>query len=192
MSYSGKEAKDAGAGLPLTADLAETLRGTLKEFEHFPINGIRFKDISPVLAARGALTDAVSALMPSIAALDVEAVLGIDARGFVLGAALADRLRSGLIMVRKPGKLPGEVQSFDYTCEYCAGQLQITKGLVGKRLRCLIVDDLLATGGTARATANFVKSQEGKVVGYAFMLEINALNGRKQLNDAPVVSVMRC
>ena len=168
------------------------LRGALKEFEHFPIDGILFKDISPVLASRGALTETVSAMMPAISAWDVEAVLAIDARGFVLGAALADRLRSGLIMVRKPGKLPGEVQSFDYTCEYCSGQLQVSKGLIGKQLRCLIVDDLLATGGTARATADFVKSQGGQVVGYAFILEINALNGREQLIDAPVVSVIRC
>jgi adenine phosphoribosyltransferase len=145
-----------------------------------------------MLARRGALANAVSAIEPLVAPLNVDAVLAVDARGFVLGAALCDRLGSGLVMVRKPGKLPGEVLSFDYTCEYCTGRLEVTAGLVYTGLRCLIVDDLLATGGTARATADFTVSQGAIVVGYAFMLEIEALKGRDRLNDAPVVSVVRC
>jgi len=94
--------------------------------------------------------------------------------------------------VRKPGKLPGNVQSFDYTCEYCSGQLEVTAGVVTPGLRCLVVDDLLATGGTARATADFIDTQRGLVVGFAFMLEIGALKGREQLVEAPVISLMRC
>ncbi|NKF30723.1 adenine phosphoribosyltransferase, partial [Pseudomonas sp. BGM005] len=92
----------------------------------------------------------------------------------------------------KPGKLPGDVLSFEYSCEYCSGTLEVTAGLIGDGLRCLIADDLLATGGTARATGNFVKSQGGEIAGYAFILEIEVLKGRRQLDDAPVISAMTC
>ncbi|MCK1326587.1 adenine phosphoribosyltransferase [Bradyrhizobium sp. 156] len=175
----------------LGTELHLALRGALREVPHFPISGILFKDISPMLARPAALADAVSAIEPVVAPLGAEAVLAIDARGFVLGSALSDRLRSGLVLVRKPGKLPGEVQSFDYTCEYCSSRLEVTAGLIQSGLKCLVVDDLLATGGTARATANLVISQGATVVGYAFMLEIEALKGREQLDDAPVVSLLR-
>ncbi|MBW4421889.1 MAG: adenine phosphoribosyltransferase [Myxacorys californica WJT36-NPBG1] len=180
------------SGPLLNPELDRSLRDLLREVPHFPIEGILFKDLAPLLAQRGALTEAVSALEPLIAPLDVEAILAIDARGFILGAAMADRLRAGLVMVRKPGKLPGEVQSFDYTCEYCTGRLEITTGAVTPNLRCLVIDDLLATGGTARATADFIISQRGIVVGFAFMLEIGVLKGRDQLVEAPVISLIRC
>jgi adenine phosphoribosyltransferase len=172
--------------------LESTFRTLLKEIPHFPIKGIVFKDISPLLARRGFLNAAVSAIEPVVTSLRVDAVLAVDARGFILGAALSDRLHSGLIMVRKPGKLPGDVQSFEYSCEYCSGRLEISAGIIEAGMRCLIVDDLLATGGTARATANFVKSQQAVVCGYAFMIEIQTLNGRDQLRDAPVISMFPC
>lgn len=134
----------------------------------------------------------VAAVVPQVQPLDFDSVLAIDARGFILGASLADRLGAGLILVRKPGKLPGAVESFDYTCEYCSGQLEVTAGSVSPGLKCLIVDDLLATGGTARATADFVTAKGGIVCGYAFMLEIGGLRGREQLGDAPVISLIKC
>lgn len=124
--------------------------------------------------------------------LDLDKILAVDARGFVLGAALADRLETGFVMVRKPGKLPGPVDRFDYTCEYCSGQLEVTRGAVSAGDRCLVLDDLLATGGTARATADFVKSQGGVVAGFSFMVEIEPLGGRSRLTDAPVFSLFRC
>jgi adenine phosphoribosyltransferase len=179
-------------GPELAPELDGSFRSALREVPHFPIEGILFKDLAPMLARPGALTDAVSALYPLVASLNPDAVLAVDARGFILGAVLADRLGAGFIMVRKPGKLPGDVQSFDYTCEYSTGQLEVTSGLVSRGLRCLVVDDLLATGGTARATADFVRAQSGLVVGFAFMLEIQVLEGRKQLDDAPVISLLRC
>ena len=169
-----------------------SLRNTLRDVPGFPSAEIVFKDISPLLARPGALADAVSILEPDVFNLDVEAVLAIDARGFVLGAAIADRLRCGLVMVRKPGKLPGSVDAFDYTCEYCSGRLEVTSGLLHRGLRCLVVDDVLATGGTARATADYAASKGGNVVGYAFLLEIEALRGREKLFEAPVESVLCC
>jgi adenine phosphoribosyltransferase len=176
----------------LDVEAAQSFRSSLREIHHFPVDGIMFKDLSPMLARPGALSAAVSVLEPLVVSLKINSVLAVDARGFILGAALADRLDAGLIMVRKPGKLPGNVQTFDYTCEYCSGQLQVTAGLVSDGLRCLVVDDLLATGGTARATADFVRSQKAVVAGFAFMLEIEALNGRAQLTEGPVVSLMHC
>jgi len=176
----------------LSRDFEALLRGALREIPHFPISGILFKDISPLLARPGVLAAVVSAIEPIVAQLDVETVLAIDARGFVLGAALADRLRAAFVMVRKPGKLPGEVQSFEYTCEYCSGRLEVSAGVVRRGMRCLVVDDLLATGGTARATADFAASQGAIVIGFSFLLEIAALNRRERLKGAPVVTLLRC
>lgn len=179
-------------GPALTRETEGALRASLREIPHFPVSGILFKDLAPLLARPGAVTDCVSALHPLVARLEADVLLAIDARGFILGAALADRLRCGFVMVRKPGKLPGDVHAFDYSCEYCDGQLEVTDGAIRPGLRCLIVDDLLATGGTARATADFVTRRGGQVVGFAFMLEIEALAGRRCLTDAPVFSIMRC
>ncbi|EJZ17889.1 adenine phosphoribosyltransferase [Rhizobium azibense] len=145
-----------------------------------------------MLAGRGALGEVVSTVASQVSGTEIDAILAVDARGFILGASLADRLGCGFIMVRKPGKLPGDVLSFEYSCEYCSGTLEVTAGLIGDGLRCLIADDLLATGGTARATGNFVKSQGGEIAGYAFILEIEVLKGRRQLDDAPVISAMTC
>lgn len=164
----------------------------LREIPDFPIQGIRFKDLAPVLAQPGALSDAVSSIAPVVEPLEANTLLAIDARGFVLGAALADRLRCGFVMVRKPGKLPGSVHGFDYTCEYCSGRLEVSQGLIRQSSRCLIVDDLLATGGTARATADFVSSLGAVVAGYAFLVEIQFLMGRGRLTDAPVTTLFKC
>jgi adenine phosphoribosyltransferase len=167
-------------------------RDGLRDVPHFPIEGILFKDIAPVLAKRGALTQAVSAIDSMVAGLEAQKVLAVDARGFVLGAALADRLEAGFVMVRKPGKLPGPVHSFAYTCEYCSGRLEVTEGLREEGDRCLVIDDLLATGGTARATADFIRARGALVVGFCFMVEIVALRGRGRLYEAPVFTLFRC
>lgn len=192
MEYADRVQVSPNVHLEHIGEFDLSLCGHLREMPNFPIDGLLFKDISPMLAQRGFVNKAISAIEPLVSPLGVEAVLAIDARGFVLGAPLSDRLGSGLVMVRKPGKLPGDVHSFEYTCEYCSGRLEVTAGLIQPNLRCLIVDDLLATGGTARATADFVLSQGGVVVGYAFMLEIEALQGRERLKDAPVVRLFKC
>jgi adenine phosphoribosyltransferase len=96
-----------------------------------------------------------------------------------------------MVLVRKPGKLPGDNHSFDYTCEYCSGRLEVRRGTLRVGQRCLIVDDLLATGGTARATADFVKRMGGDVVGFSFFVELSALNGRQILTEAPTFSLLK-
>ncbi|NCJ07525.1 adenine phosphoribosyltransferase [Synechococcales cyanobacterium C] len=176
----------------LSLDLQSAFLEHVHEIEHFPIENILFKDIAPVLAQPGMLNRAVSTISPVVTALQPDKILAVDARGFILGAALADRSEAGLVMVRKPGKLPGSVHRFAYTCEYSSGHLEVTYGVVKPGDRCLIVDDLLATGGTARATADFTLECGAAVLGYCFMVEIEALEGRKRLHDGPVHTIFRC
>lgn len=172
--------------------LESLFRDWVKDVPDFPQPGIVFKDIAPMLARPGALTRCVNALEPSARKLAPDMVLAVDARGFVIGGALADRLECGFVMVRKPGKLPGSILSFDYANEYGSGQLQVTCGVIAQGARCLVVDDLLATGGTARATGDFVRSVGATVVGYAFLVELCFLNGRARLADAPIVTLFKC
>ncbi|PIG92850.1 adenine phosphoribosyltransferase [Gloeocapsopsis sp. IPPAS B-1203] len=176
----------------LSSELQTFFLANVHEIEHFPIANILFKDIAPVLAQPGMLSRAVSAISPVVMELKPDKILAVDARGFILGAALADRTEAGLVMVRKPGKLPGTVHRFAYTCEYSSGHLEVTDGVIDYGDRCLIVDDLLATGGTARATSDFTVERGAIVVGYCFMVEIEALEGRKRLHDGPVHTIFRC
>jgi adenine phosphoribosyltransferase len=169
----------------------QKLEAQVPEIADFPIQGIKFKDISPLLAQPGALTSAVGTLYDQLSPLLLDLVLAVDARGFVIGAPLACRIGAGLVMVRKPGKLPGKTHRFSYECEYCTGSLEVTHGIIPSGARCLIVDDLLATGGTARATADFVKSVGATVAGFCFLVELLDLNGRTRLSDADVFSLVK-
>lgn len=172
---------------------AKTLfHNSIRTIADFPVKGIQFKDIAPFLAEKGAMSLSASIMAEWIAHHDIDKVLAIDARGFVLGAAVADRIGAGFVMVRKPGKLPEPVHSFDYTCEYSTGQLEVSHDVIRPGDRCLVLDDLLATGGTARATADFAKSLGAMLVGYSFMVEIEFLEGRERLSDAPVYSLFKC
>jgi adenine phosphoribosyltransferase len=170
--------------------LVAEMKTHVAEILDFPIPGIHFKDIAPLLAKPKMLHRAVAAVEDAFQGVQCDAILAVDARGFVLGAALADRMHAGFVMVRKPGKLPGKVDSFGYECEYCSGSLEITSGVVEPGLSCLIVDDLLATGGTARATADYVLQRGASVAGFAFLVELLALQGRRRLMEGPVVSVL--
>jgi adenine phosphoribosyltransferase len=172
--------------------LESLFRDWVKDVPDFPRPGIVFKDIAPMLARPGALTRCVNALEPAARKLAPDMVLAVDARGFVIGGALADRLECGFVMVRKPGKLPGSILSFDYANEYGSGQLDVTCGVIPQGARCLVVDDLIATGGTARATGDFIRSVGAAVVGYAFLVEIGFLDGRSRLTDAPVFTLFKC
>jgi adenine phosphoribosyltransferase len=181
-----------GSALAAPDGLDGFLRSALRDVRDFPIDGIMFKDIAPLLARRGAVSRIAAAMAPAMEKLRADAVMAIDARGFILGAVLADRLGAALVLVRKPGKLPGAVQAFDYTCEYCSGRLEVTEGALAPGQRVLVVDDVLATGGTARATADFAQAQGAVVAGYGFLLEIAAIGGRSRLADAPVTAILRC
>jgi adenine phosphoribosyltransferase len=173
-----------------SVESVDLLKEEIRSVRDFPIPGIDFKDITPLLAHPVLFGQAIDAVCEALRDVAFDRILAVESRGFVLGAALAARLHSGLVLVRKPGKLPGEVDRFEYSCEYCTGHLEVCRGAVEAGLSYLVTDDVLATGGTARACGDYVIRQGGSVAGYCFLLELSFLDGRANLSDAPVVSVI--
>jgi adenine phosphoribosyltransferase len=157
------------------------LRGYVRDIPDFPTPGIVFKDITPVLAAPEALDAAVTGLAEFARPLDVELVVGAEARGFLLGPALARELGAGFVLARKPGKLPHTTVRAEYALEYGVDTLEIHSDAVQGGSRVLVHDDLLATGGTASATCSLVEQLGGIVVGCAFLIELGFLDGRSRL-----------
>jgi adenine phosphoribosyltransferase len=177
---------------PPSAPYADELKSEIASFADFPVAGIDFKDITPLLESGEKFASVIDGLSAGLreAVGDFDVVLAVESRGFVFGAPLAGRLRRGLVLVRKPGKLPGAPDRFPYTCEYCSGTLEIRDGAVQPGGRYLVVDDLLATGGTARAVADYVVAKGGEVAGFCFAVELSFLDGRAILDDAPVVAFL--
>jgi len=160
---------------------AASLRSLIREIPDFPQAGIDFKDITPLMADAGALADAVGRLAEYARPLEVDCVVAAEARGFLLGPALALELGAGFALARKPGKLPYETISASYELEYGASALELhTDALAGGR-RVLVHDDLLATGGTAATLCELVEQLGGEVVGCGFLIELAFLNGRERL-----------
>jgi adenine phosphoribosyltransferase len=162
----------------------------VRDIPDFPSPGIVFKDITPVLAAPEALDAAVSALAGFAAPLDVQLVVGAEARGFLLGPAVARELGAGFVLARKPGKLPHETVRAEYALEYGVDTLEIHSDAVQEGSHVLVHDDLLATGGTASATCSLVEQLGGIVIGCAFLIELAFLNGRERLGDRRVHSLL--
>lgn len=162
----------------------------IRDIPDFPKKGIVFKDITPLLANGPAFKEAVTRLADPFRGR-VDAVLGIESRGFILGAPVAVELGVGLAIVRKPGKLPWQTHSASYELEYGTDALEIHQDAVGKGHRVLMVDDLLATGGTARAGIELVRGLGGEVFSCAFLVELGFLNGRNSLAPVPVHSLIR-
>jgi len=171
--------------------VAVDLERYVRDIPDFPKAGITFKDITPVLAAAEALDAAVTQLAKLTRALEVDVVVGAEARGFLLGAALARELRAGFVLARKPGKLPHETVRAEYLLEYGTDALELHTDAVARGARVLVHDDLLATGGTARALCELVEQLDGVVVGCAFLIELAFLNGRHRLAQYEVSSVLR-
>lgn len=168
----------------------EQIRALIKDVPDFPKPGIVFKDITPLLAEPAGFRSAVEHLARGVSELGAEALLAIESRGFIFGAALAQRLELPMQLVRKRGKLPREAVSVRYELEYGFDHLEVHTDAVRAGGRYLIVDDLVATGGTAAAVARLVREQGGSVAGYAFLIELAFLEGRKALDGAPVVSLL--
>ncbi len=162
------------------------LRAFIREIPDFPKPGIVFKDITPLLLNAGALEAAVAGLATFAAPLGVEFVLAAEARGFILGAALARELRAGFIPARKPGRLPHQTISAEYALEYGIDALEIHADALAGGARVLVHDDLLATGGTARALCDLVAGLGGQVSACAFLVELGFLGGRERLAPHPV------
>ncbi len=166
------------------------LRRHVRDVVDYPEPGVVFKDITPLLADRLAFSFAIDTLGAAFAAYPIDKVIGIEARGFVVGAPLARRFRAGFVPVRKVGKLPHAVERAEYELEYGTGELEIHRDAIVRGERVLLCDDVLATGGTAAAAVELVRRLGGDVIGLTFLIELAFLAGRKRLEDLDVSSVL--
>ncbi len=166
------------------------LKTLIRDIPDFPKPGILFRDITTLLRDPKGLQYSIDALAEQVGALDPEYIVGMESRGFIFGAALAYKLGIGFIPVRKPGKLPADVHTVEYALEYGTDKLEIHRDAVVPNSRVAIVDDLIATGGTAVATAQLIQEVGGKLVGCAFAIELDALNGRSRLPNVPIISLV--
>jgi adenine phosphoribosyltransferase len=157
------------------------LKAHVRDVLDYPKSGIVFKDITPLLGAPDAFRATVDALAEPYATTRVDKVIGIEARGFVFAAPVAYGLHAGFVPVRKPGKLPWDIEREEYELEYGTDLLEIHKDAVAPGEHVLVVDDVIATGGTAAATARLVERLGGEVMGFAFVLELGFLHGRDKL-----------
>lgn len=167
------------------------LKAKIRHVPDFPKPGILFYDITTLLSDAKGFRDTVDALAAPYMGEDIDQVVGIESRGFIVGAAVANALGCGFVPIRKPGKLPATCLKENYNLEYGTDTLEIHADAMTKDARVLIVDDVLATGGTARAATDLVRRLGGKVVGLAFLIELDFLNGRSRLAGEPVYSVLR-
>ena len=162
----------------------------IRDVPDFPQPGIVFKDITPILLSPDAFRQALDALAVEVGPLNPDIIIGIESRGFILGAPLALQINRGFVPVRKVGKLPAETIREDYALEYGTNSVEIHADAIRAGQRVVVVDDLLATGGTAAATARLVERLGAQVAGYAFLIELDFLNGRKHLRGVPVISLV--
>jgi adenine phosphoribosyltransferase len=171
---------------PTPADIAAAIRNVAD----FPKPGIQFKDITPVLADARLFSGAIDLLTEKFKPGDVDAVVGIDARGFIFAAAAAVKLNAGFVPVRKKGKLPYQTIEQDYALEYGSAAVAIHTDALRPGSRVLLVDDLLATGGTAAAAAALVRRLGGEILEAAFLIELKFLHGREKLKEYPIHSLV--
>ena len=168
----------------------EDLRALIREVPDFPRPGILFYDITTLLKDPKAFSAVADELTTYYRGRGISKVVGIESRGFIYGGVLAQRLNAGFVPIRKPGKLPADCFEVKYTLEYGANSLAVHRDAIAMGERVLIVDDLLATGGTAAATVSLVRQLGGEIVGLDFLVELTGLNGRKKLAGYPVHSMI--
>src|SRR5580700_5481682 len=166
------------------------LKKLIREVPDFPKKGILFYDITTLLKDKVGFALLIDALSANYIGKEIDLVLGIEARGFIFGPALAYRLNAGFVPVRKPGKLPAETLKISYELEYGSNALEVHKDAIIRGQRILIVDDLLATGGTAVATAELASGLGAKIAGLAFVVELDFLKGRERLQKYDVFSLL--
>ena len=159
------------------------LKEKIAEYPNFPKKGILFRDFSPILSDPSALSFVIDEFAKKFHPNDVDVFAGIESRGFILACALALKYNKGMILLRKAGKLPGKTVKTSYTIEYGKAVMEIQKDVIEKGQRVLICDDLLATGGTAKAAAKLIEKIEGNVVGFAFIIELLELNGIDKIKE---------
>jgi len=167
------------------------LKNFIRDIPDFPKEGIIFKDITTLLSDKDALKKSVDLLAKKFKKAGVEQVIAVEARGFIFGAAVACKIGAGFIPVRKKGKLPYKTAGVTYDLEYGTDTLEIHEDAIKPNQRVLIVDDLLATGGTVKAVCDLLKQQSADIVGIAFLIELKFLKGRKKLKDFPLYSLIK-
>jgi adenine phosphoribosyltransferase len=168
----------------------QEIESAIRNVPDFPKAGIQFKDITPVLADARLFAGTIDLLVGNFKPGSVDAVVGIDARGFIFAAAAAMKLRAGFVPVRKKGKLPYQTHEQDYALEYGLATVAMHTDALKPGTRVLLIDDLLATGGTAAAAAALVKKLGGNILEISFLIELKFLNGREKLKGCPVRSVI--
>jgi len=169
----------------------DTLKTRIRHVPDFPKQGILFYDVTTLLRDPEGFRLAVDTMAEPYRGRDIALVVGIESRGFILGAAVADRIGAGFVPVRKVGKLPSQTIRASYALEYGTDSLEMHKDAIESGQKVLVVDDVIATGGTARATVDMVRQLGGDVFGVAFLIELVALNGRAQLDGLNVRSVLQ-
>jgi adenine phosphoribosyltransferase len=174
----------------VTQDVVAGLAARIRDVPDFPIPGILFKDITPLLQDPASFHDSIDLMSELYEPESYDVIVGMESRGFVFGAAVAYKLRRGFVPVRKPGKLPAAKISIEYALEYGTNTLEMHGDGIEPGQRALLMDDLLATGGTCRAAIDLVERLGGVVVGTAFLVELAFLNGRERISDYNVRSVL--
>ena len=169
----------------------DSIADRIRDVPDFPKKGILFKDITPVLSDIDTLRASIKEMAAPFVDLRIDVVVGIESRGFIFGAPIADVLNCSFVPVRKPGKLPWKTKSVSYELEYGTDALEIHEDAITEGQNVLIVDDLLATGGTAEATCKLVSKLGGNIKGLSLLIELEGLNGRKRLNQYNVHSLVQ-
>ena len=167
------------------------LKEYIADIPDFPEPGVLFRDVTPLLADKDAYKEAIRLLVEFAKEKDVDVIAGPEARGFLFGCPVATELNCGFVPVRKPGKLPSKVVTKSYDLEYGSNEIQMHSDSIQPGQNVLIVDDLLATGGTVQATVSLIEQMGGNVVGIAFLIELEALKGRKLLTGYDVYFVLK-
>lgn len=167
------------------------LKSKIRDIPDFPMKGILFRDITPILQDPAAFKAAIDAFAARYKTGGIEIIAAIESRGYIFASALAYQLKTGFVPIRKPGKLPAEKISESYTLEYGSGILEMHHDAIKPGQKVLLVDDLIATGGSAMAAKKLIERVGGKIVGIAFLVELMDLNGRKLLEDVDVFSLIQ-
>lgn len=169
------------------------LRNKMRIIEDFPVEGVSYKDITTILQDKDAFQESIRLLADALEGIEYDFVLGVEARGFIFGAALAYAENKGFLMARKEGKLPGDLIQAEYSLEYGEAVIELDKDSVPEGARVVVLDDLLATGGTAKATCELVEEAGGQVVLSLFLTELTSLKGREVIEKAgyPVKTILK-
>lgn len=166
------------------------IKSLIRVIEDYPEKGISFKDITTLLKNKDGFRETIDLLEQKLQGYDFDYIAGVESRGLIFGAPLADRLNKGFIPIRKPGKLPGEIEKVSYDLEYGTNELEIHRDALKKGDKVVIIDDLIATGGSAKAAAKLVEAIGGDVVCFEFLIELTSLKGREVLKDYDVISIV--